>query len=441
MSAAPVRQMVQGDSLFARLLLTQALMVLLLAAVVGVFFYVERNVTVATLVADRWAGTLAQAAGQAGGAAAPLTLRRRDAPPPDARSTWRHAPRFAALREALQARGLAVDEILLEPGEGQPLLWLQLRPPGRAPLWLGLPGRQLVPEWSARAVLALGLVGALVVGASWAFTRRLTRPLSALRQRMLQQQPGAPWAGDDSAWAGAAPEIRAIGAAHAELQARHAQHERERALLLAGVSHDLRSPLGRIRLAAELLPEADPAVQRRRELIVRNVAEADRLIESFLDLVRASELPMDQPVDVRAVAQGVVAQRSASGLDVQLHAPPALPPLQAHPLLLERLLANLVDNALRHGRPPVQVGLADGPDGLLLWVDDHGDGLPAGRADELLQAFARGDPSRGAAGSGLGLSVVQTVLRRLGGRLAFSHAQGVHRVQVLLPRPAARPPG
>lgn len=434
MRAAPGRPRLHGDSLFARLLLTQAVMVLLLGLVVGAIFYVERNVTVATLVADRWAPALARAAGQDSAAAAPLPVLRREGPPPDARSTWRHAPRFAALRVALQARDLAVDEILLEPGDGQPLLWLHLRPVGRAPLWLGVPGRQLVPEWSARAVLALGLVGLLVVGASWAFTRRLTRPLTALRQRMLQHQPGTPWVEDDAAWAGAAPEIRAIGAAHAQLQARHAQQERERALLLAGVSHDLRSPLGRIRLAAELLPGADPAVQRRRELIVRNVAEADRLIESFLDLVRASELPLDQPVDLLAVARSVVAQRAASGLDVQLQASAGLPPMQANPLLLERLLANLVDNALRHGRPPVCVHLAEVGEGLQLVVADHGEGLPAGRADELLQAFARGDPSRNPAGSGLGLSVVQTVLRRLGGRLQFSHAGGVHRVQVDWPR-------
>ena len=98
----------------------------------------------------------------------------------------------------------------------------------------------------------------ILVAVSWIFTRRLTRPLEQLRQRMQSHRPGQ---GSVTAApiAGASPEMAAIAVAHDELLQRYERHERERALLLAGVSHDLRSPLARIRMAAALLPEVTSA--------------------------------------------------------------------------------------------------------------------------------------------------------------------------------------
>jgi two-component system osmolarity sensor histidine kinase EnvZ len=419
------------DSLFARLLLAQLGLVAALALVFGLLFYIERNVTVAVLYAERWAPHLAAAVGLAPPVADALAVQQRDDAPPEARRTVRNAPRFVALRQALRARDVPVDEIRLGmgPGRGEPMVWLHVVPPDRPAKWLGVAGQVVVPAWSARTLLALLITSALVVGVSWRFTRRLTRPLEQLRERMQAHQPGQP--APVAAPATASPEVAAIDTAYRDLLARLQQHERERAVLLAGVSHDLRSPLGRIRMAAELLPDADET-RARRASIVRNVHDADRLIESFLDHVRAGELPCNETVDLAAVARQVVAGFERPAAELALDAPAALPRERANRLLVERLIANLVDNALKHGCAPVRVSVGGSPAQAWITVDDAGDGIPAAEVAHLTDAFARGDDSRSRPGTGLGLAIVRQVATRLGGVLAFERDGNMHRVRVTL---------
>ena len=430
------RLMPRFDSLFARLLLAQVGLVLTLGLVLGGLFYVERNVTIAVLYADRWAPQLASAAGLVA-ELAPLAepVMRRDAAPVSARRPSSHAPRFAALRQALVARGVPVDDVMLGLTEPEPTVWLHVAPAGRAPVWLGVAGQMVVPEWSRRALLALVLASALLVGVSWVFTRRITRPLERLRERMREPMQTAPFDRPGSSKGGPmsaiSPEIVAIDAAYSDLLARLQRHERERAVLLAGVSHDLRSPLGRIRMAAELLPDAAD-VSVRKAAIVRNVAQADRLIESFLDFVRSGELAFDETVDLAATARSVVAGFERPAHELGIDAPGALQWPRANRLLVERLLANLIDNALKHGRPPVRLTI--GTDDTQAWIDveDAGDGIAPQVVDSLQEAFTRGDSSRASAGSGLGLAIVRQVATRLGGEVSFERKAGMQRVRVTL---------
>ncbi len=417
------------DSLFSRLLLAQTGLVLALGLVVGALFYAERNITIATLYADRWAPQLAGAAGLASEPAPLVAVLRRDDAPPAARRPSMDTPRFVALRQVLASRGVPVDDVMLGFGEPEAMVWLHVAPPGRPPMWLGVAGEIVVPEWPRRVLLALALVSVLLVSVSWAFTRRLTRPLERLRARMQSQAPGG-----STRTAGVvdgSPEIVAIDAAYADLLARLQRHERERSMLLAGVSHDLRSPLGRIRMAAELLPPTE-GVSARKASIVRNVSEADRLVESFLDLVRSGELAFDETVDLAAAGRAVVAgfERPAHELDIT--APASLPWPHANRLLVERALANLIDNAFKHGQPPVRVVIAT--QGAQAWIDveDAGDGMAAEKVDGMQEAFARGDSSRAAAGTGLGLAIVRQVAMRLGGDVSFERGDGKQRVRITL---------
>ena len=310
-------------------------------------------------------------------------------------------------------------------------MWLHVATPdGGAPVWLGFSDIALLPNLPRRLLLALLIAVLLLVGVSWVFTRRLTRPLEQLRARIASQQPGAA-SPPPAAIVRASPEIVAIDAAYSDLLARYDTHERERALLLAGVSHDLRSPLARIRLAAGLLPD-DPAVAARRESIVRNTEVADRLIQSFLDHVRAGELLLDQPADLAALARAAVQAHARPESELACEAPATLPLERTHPLLIERLLANLLDNALRHGRAPVRLRVAHDGDLAAVEVSDAGEGLPPARRDDLLRAFARGDTSRGTPGTGLGLAIVARVTERMGGTLNFEHRDGRHVVRATL---------
>lgn len=437
------------DSLFARLLLLQILLALLLMLVFGALVYMERNKAVARLVGERWAPSLRQAAGwpEPGLSQARPLQYGRQAPPPAMRSLLM-GPRMAALVEELERQGVPVQAARITRGAGAPMLWLEVAGPAGQRQWLGLNDRALLPNVSRRLLLALLITGLLCVGLSWVFTRRLMRPLQDLRLRMRGYRPGLALAAGASAASSAAastpllsspPELQAIESAYQSLLQGLALHEQERALLLAGVSHDLRGPLARIRVAAGLLPDSADTASWRAS-IVRNTELADRLIGSFLDHVRAGELPLNQSTDLLALARQLLAAlptqpERGPAVQLDLDLPPSASTLllpASHPLLLERLLANLLDNARVHGLPPVRLRLSCERDEVCIEVSDGGPGLP-GPVSELLPAFARGDPARSHPGTGLGLAVVSRVVERMQGRLSFAHEAGRHRVTVRLP--------
>jgi two-component system, OmpR family, osmolarity sensor histidine kinase EnvZ len=257
------------------------------------------------------------------------------------------------------------------------------------------------------------LLFGLAVAASALIARRMARPLEALRARIAADDTaGAPLAN-------ASAEVQAIDSAWRTLRQSLERQERERALLLAGVSHDLRSPLGRIRMAAELLPDGE-GVAPRREIIVRNAALADRLVGSFLDHVRSGELPLEETVDLAQIARNVVAQRQQRELNVEL--PPQLTVSCANAVLIERLIANLLDNAFTHGQPPVTLRARAAAGAVSIEVEDAGPGIAPDQQEAMLQAFARADTSRQQPGLGLGLAVVQRVALRMGGGVSFARS-------------------
>jgi two-component system, OmpR family, osmolarity sensor histidine kinase EnvZ len=423
------------NSLFTRLLLAQIGLVLALGVVFGGLFYVERNTTMAVLYADLWAPHLLKASQSTATDPLPANIQRSYTRPVSARPILGYTPRFAVLRQSLLERGVPLDDMMVSLSPTEPMLWLHVQTAQQAPVWLGIAAQIIVPEWPRRLLLALSVVALLLVAGSWAFTRRLTRPLEQVHSRMQTHTPGVGGAGvpTPALRSHGSPEIKAIDAAYTDLLHRLERHEHERSVLLAGVSHDLRSPLGRIRLAADLLPDqAD--VQVRRQAIVRNVAEADRLVESFLDFVRSGELAFNEVVDLAATGRAVAARFERPAHMLCVIAPEALPWKNANQLLVERLISNLIDNALKHGRTPVSMSI--GSDATCAWIEvqDNGDGIDPQAVAAVQEAFTRGDSSRSQSGSGLGLglAIVRQVVARLRGDLAFErNAQG-QRVRVSL---------
>jgi two-component system, OmpR family, osmolarity sensor histidine kinase EnvZ len=422
-----------APTLFRRLVVAQTIGAFALVLVFGGVFYAERNRTVARLTAERWAPALRAAAGfgdvVSNGPAA-TEVRVSDARPAGAIPSTRWAPRIVTLRSTLREAGVPAGDVAFTHGVPHAVTWIEVTGPDGRTRWLGLQDDVVESYVFQRLFFALALGLAIVSAASWALARRLTRPLEALRQRIESHDAKGSLAiaGDGEPTL----EIAAIESAWLALADRLAHQESERSLLLAGVSHDLRSPLARIRMAAELLPET-PDIAARRGTIVRNVDAADRLIASFLDYVRASELPLTATVDVAAVARRLLETRDEPADALALAAPARLDVPRAHELLLERLLANLVDNAMRHGQPPVLLRLSTDGGDAVLDVEDHGPGIAPEAQARLTQAFARGDASRGTAGTGLGLAIVQQIVRRMGGTLSFEHVAGAPCVRVRLP--------
>ncbi|MCA0239305.1 MAG: HAMP domain-containing histidine kinase [Proteobacteria bacterium] len=199
--------------------------------------------------------------------------------------------------------------------------------------------------------------------------------------------------------------------------------EDQRALLLA-ISHELRSPLTRARLNAELVDDGPP-----KAALLRDLAEMRELITSLLEgerIAAGAQALQLEPVDLAALARALAADRDR--LDLALA--DDLPPVQADATRLKLLLRNLLDNARRHGggdaAAPAQLFLRREDDGrLALGVRDHGPGVPDEQLPRLAQAFYRPDSARtrAAGGVGLGLYLCRLVAQAHGGELRIRNAQ------------------
>ncbi|ULU24582.1 sensor histidine kinase [Dyella terrae] len=182
--------------------------------------------------------------------------------------------------------------------------------------------------------------------------------------------------------------------------------------LLANASHELRTPLTRIRLALELI---GPAVDEgRRDGLKQDIGELDALIDEILLASRLEALPhleAIEPVDLLALA----AEECARHDGVDLEGTPVT--VKGDPRLLLRLLRNLLDNATRHGLPPVQVRLRLTEGRAELVVRDHGPGLTEDESHRVFEPFYRGSAARDRAGTGLGLALARQIARHHGGEL------------------------
>jgi signal transduction histidine kinase len=223
----------------------------------------------------------------------------------------------------------------------------------------------------------------------------------------------------------------------------HEMLEAKRALLLA-ISHELRSPITRARLHAELLPEQGEAAAQRQALL-GDLQEMANLVSDLLESERLSgnhavlhREPVDLPALAREVLQELTA-RHARAVDIVLHAEGDLAAVHADRARLRLLLRNLLDNALRHGGEVPQapeLKLVRTANGVRIEVRDHGPGVPDAQLAQLAQAFYRPDSARtrAAGGVGLGLYLCRLVTQAHGGRLVLSNAGPGLRVQAELPK-------
>ena len=428
------------DSLLLRLLLAQLTLLGCAVLIFGALLAIERNALLVPQYAALWAPQVITAVQSPADGAVPAYhvgsgIQRHASLAPGWRLPVTGMPAAADLIHDLAERGVAVDEIWLAWADSRLAFWLHVQVPGSDAAWLSGSGISVLPHWSLRMTVAVGLLLIAIGLVSRRFARRVTRPMARLRARMQGHAQGGVEAADlPPLMQGvhAPPELLEIDRAYTQLAERLQRNERERALLLAGVSHDLRSPLARIRLAAEMLPESIENADGVAS-ITRNVDHADRLTASFLDFVRTAAVDLTDAVDVAAVARAVVARFGRPALELQGRTPERLVLQRAHGLLVERLIVNLVDNALKHGGTPVEVAVAQHGNTATITVFDAGPGLPPDGAARLLEAFARGNASRGVPGFGLGLVIAQQIVVRLRGQMSFAQDGQRHRVMVSLP--------
>jgi two-component system osmolarity sensor histidine kinase EnvZ len=221
-------------------------------------------------------------------------------------------------------------------------------------------------------------------------------------------------------------EIRAVNVGFNRMTQKLAKVEEDRAVMLAGISHDLRTPLARLRLETELSVDDEQA----REHMASDIAQIDAIIGKFLDYARPGS-PALLPVSLNQTVEQAVS-RLRQGQDLQLRvALQAQLMVLADPVELTRVISNLLENAVRYGKSAdtgcalVDVSARAHNKQVHLRIRDHGPGVAAEQIKQLTTPFFRGETGRTASNStGLGLAIVEQTVTRLGGSLELSNAAG-----------------
>lgn len=321
----------------------------------------------------------------------------------------------------LQER-LGADTRLAFELNGEPGLFVSFRifEGADGDFWLALPRERLERKlplqwlgWGA-AVLLLSLAGA------WLIVFLITRPLRALETAARkvgagETPPPLPEHGPQ--------EITAVTTAFNQMSANLRQLEDDRRLLLAGISHDLRTPLTRLRMETEL----SVADAEARAGMAADIAEMDRTIGQFLDFARPQDSAGTPPAqtDLDALLSDIAARygervRRTASADFSKMA-------EARPAALRRAIINLIENALRHAgtAEPVDLTLTQAGDEIVIAIADRGPGIAPDEIERLKLPFTRGETARtDAAGAGLGLAIVERIVRAQHGRLELLPREG-----------------
>lgn len=272
--------------------------------------------------------------------------------------------------------------------------------------------------------------GVLMTAIAYVFLRNQLRPIARLadaaeaygRGRILPYRPRG------------ATEVRAAGAAFLDMRARIERAREQRTLLLSGVSHDLRTPLTRLRLGLTLAEDNEETRAMRRD-----VDDMQRMLDDILDFARGEASGETEPTVPAEIARRVAenARRIGREIEVVLSSGSDVP-LSVRRRAVERALENLVQNALRCGRL-VRLAVGANGEGLRFTVEDDGPGIPAERRDEALRPFTRLDPARNqdqGGGAGLGLAIALDVARGHGGTLVLGESDtlGGLKAELFFPR-------
>ena len=292
--------------------------------------------------------------------------------------------------------------------------------------------QQVLPEeviaWPARLLLILLVLLVSVALLVALAVRTLTRPLSILADAAAElgcdiRRPPLNETGP--------LEVRRAAQAFNTMQQRLIRYIEDRDRILAAVSHDLKTPITRLRLRTELLDDSP-----LRGKFQADLDDMQRMAQASLDFLRGGEYtePM-APLDLNALLECVQEDAEDAGQQVRI-AGVARQPLRCRPLALKRCLSNLVDNALKYGQR-AEITVADTPERLVLTVRDDGPGIPATEWEQVFEPFYRleGSRSRDTGGTGLGLSIARNIARAHGGELTLrNHPQGGLEAVLELPR-------
>jgi two-component system osmolarity sensor histidine kinase EnvZ len=293
-------------------------------------------------------------------------------------------------------------------------------------LWIRMaqvPDRWFVLKWQvARPGTPLAMGGVVLAGgllslvAAAVFARRLAAPLAALVEATRRVGDGEVVTVDASS---GPSEVRSLAVAFQAMSQRLVELDERRELMLAGLSHDLRSPLARMRVAVDLLESPDPNLIGQ---ITTDVEEIDRIVGQFLHYVRAGYRETPALASADEIVRDSLGHYLRTGeLTVELNATGSrLLPVES----VRRVVINLVQNAFEHGQAPVTVRTLLRPGELLISVEDCGQGISVQEWEQAIRPFHQLRAAPAAGHSGLGLATVQRLVRAAQGTLVGRQIQG-----------------
>lgn len=317
-------------------------------------------------------------------------------------------------------------EVRISQGD-EYLFWI--RPPQAPNLWIKIPLLGLEEANFSPLIFFLGIIGVLSVAGGWLFVRQLNRPLKSL-QRAAQDVGRGDF--PEPLTEHGTSEIMAVTQAFNHMSKGIKQLEDDRNLLMAGISHDLRTPLTRIRLASEMMSELDDFL---KEGIENDIDDMNNIIDQFIDYIRHDSKDKAELGDLNVLVEEVLNVETPNDRYIQFIAG-ACPKIPLRHVAIKRALANLIQNALRYtdGEIEVFTGIDKDKGCAYLIVSDQGDGIAEADIERLFQPFTQGDKARGTEGSGLGLAIIKRIVDTHGGSVELSNkATGGLQAKVFLP--------
>ncbi|MEZ9057359.1 two-component system sensor histidine kinase EnvZ [Vibrio pelagius] len=274
------------------------------------------------------------------------------------------------------------------------------------------------------------IMAMLIIAGGWLFIRLQNRPLIALEKAAQgvgrgDIPPPLPVQG--------AQEIRSVTRAFNQMSKGIQELEEDRALLMAGISHDLRTPLTRIRLATEMMSPEDSYLA---EGIISDTEECNEIISQFMDYLKPVDRNSFQAVHLEDIAGEVASSEGGYEVEIETDFSSNMKPALGNPIAIKRAISNLVVNSLRYGNGWVKVTTGMTADNKLAWVtvEDNGPGIPHEQVSKLFEPFTRGDTARGSEGTGLGLAIVKRIVSQHHGAVAVNNrSQGGLKAQISFP--------
>lgn len=284
-----------------------------------------------------------------------------------------------------------------------------------------------VTNWPYRLLVSLGVLLAAVIAVTLIAVRWVTRPLKTLAQAAenLGEDIHRPPLDESGP-----VEVSRAARAFNTMQERLAKFIRDRTRILAAMSHDLKTPITRLRLRTELLDNPE-----LRAKFAKDLEEMESLVATTLDFMRGLDNRETHPVDVMALLESLQEDAREVGGEVRIEGS-ARAPFPANPQTLKRCLGNLIDNAIKYGKSAT-LAVEDAADALRIRIRDRGPGIPEAELERVFEPFQRLEASRSrdTGGTGLGLSIARNIARAHGGELTLHNlAAGGLEATLTLPR-------